>query len=176
MGHLKAIAASLLLVMLGSNASAQVKKPAPQPAPTPPEFSLKDEAQDIRLENIESRVEGSYASLNCNTGATDGLMMRMPKIQMFARCEKVEPYLEGHRITVQIGNPYTFVFSGIKGELRYGKEWGRSKVAVDYPGDIHPGNWQNVVVTINPSAPEELRVLHLRLEAGSLRPSGYPRQ
>jgi len=39
----------------------------------------------------------------------------------FAACTKIEPYLEGHKITISIGNPHAFNFSNVKGALSYGK-------------------------------------------------------
>jgi hypothetical protein len=88
---------------------------------------------------------------------------------MFVSCKNIEPYMEGHRLTVQIGNPHSFNFGGISGRVDYGNLLEKS-VELSYAGDLAAGRWTTITVVINPSKPEDLRLLWLYLSASSVAP------
>ena len=161
------LVALVTAAVLPNEGSAQQK---PKASP-PRDQAVIDDIQDIRIKGLESRVEVSFARLDCNTGRFDTLMMETPKLLMFASCKNIETYLEGHRVTVEIGNPYSFFFSGVSGRVKYGKDYASKSVDLNYAGQLPPGKWTTVTVVINPSMPDEMRNLDLYLSASTVAPT-----
>jgi hypothetical protein len=101
-------------------------------------------------------------------------------------CDNVQPYLDGQKLTLRIGNPSLLTVSGFKLTATWGthsprypannpsteefaawieeyKRWERSLRVkeIDSPTDLKPGVWSNVDVVITPAKPEELAYLKL---------------
>ena len=155
----------LLLFTAAHHAFAQTPKGPPKPR----DQSAIDNFQDIQIRNLQSRVEAHFAALDCNSQRFDSLVMKSPKILMFAICRNVETYLEGHRITIEIANPYSVSFAAVSGKLAYGKDWASKDVDISFPGELVSGRWNKLQVVINPSNADDLRNLHLTLEANQIR-------
>lgn len=125
---------------------------------------------EFQMKSIERRISHRFAELDCNSGKYDEFMFDTGALVFFAACTKIEPYLEGHKITISIGNPHAFNFSNVKGELRYGKDVFDSierKVEVSMTESIRAGTWNTIMVTVNPSKAEDLRYLGLTLNAAT---------
>jgi hypothetical protein len=153
-----------LSILLTSLAHGQAK-------PKPPiDQQVTDSVQDARIRNLESRVEASHAVLNCTSGGYDSLVMASPKLLVFAVCRNIEPFLEGYRLSVEVGNPYSFSFGGISGQVRYGKDYADRSVDINFAGDFVPGRWTPFTVTINPAKAEDLRHLQMTLRASTVAP------
>src|SRR5258708_23696899 len=101
---------SAAVAMLMCNPSIGLAQTPKENKPPPLSQAETNAALDYRLQILEARVEASFANLDCNTHNFDSFIMQSPKMLMFASCKNIEPYLEGHRLTIQIGNPYTFSF------------------------------------------------------------------
>jgi hypothetical protein len=158
-------AVSCILISI-SDAHAQATKPGASEtaAVTPAELERRIKMLEFQVRGLQGRVAYKYASLDCNTGKYDEFQFDSGSLVFFAACSKIEPYLEGHKITVSIGNPYTFTFSNVKGLLNYGKDWADSlqkKVDVSMTETLRGGAWNTIVITVNPSKPEEMRYLGL---------------
>ena len=97
--------------------------------------------------------------------------MKAPKLQMFSSCENVEPYLEGHKITFKIGNPHSFSFGGISGEVTYGKGYPYSTTEISFAGVLVSGAWTTLTVIISPSKPEDLRSMFAIISANTAIPT-----
>jgi hypothetical protein len=128
------------------------------------------QALESRLNSMSSLVPARWASLDCNSGKYDEFLLKEGHLTLFATCTNIEPYLEGHRIRITIGNPHSFNFSNVKGTLGYGKtvyDALNKKVEVSTTEGLRAGTWSSVVVTVNPSKAEDLRSLVLELSAGT---------
>ena len=150
---------------------AQTTKPQkPAAAPTPPvtpEFDITK----FRIEWLEDRVESYSANLDCKGKGFHSFIMKAPKLQMFSSCENVEPYLEGHKITFKIGNPHSFSFGGISGEVTYGKGYPYSTTEISFAGVLVSGAWTTLTVIISPSKPEDLRSMFAIISANTAIPT-----
>lgn len=156
----------VVAMLFAQGAISQQTKPRP-----PTDQERIDKLQDFRIRSLENRVEASYASVNCNSGGFDSLMMGSPKLLMLVICRNIEPYLEGHRITLEVGNPHSFNFGGITGSLGYGKDWAEKDAELNFAGDLVAGRWTPITVIVNPSKPEEMRFLTLKINARSAAPA-----
>ena len=131
---------------------------------------------EIKVESLENRVANRFATLDCNSGKYDEFLFGNGTLIFFAACTNIEPYLEGHRITLNIGNPHSFNFSNVKGTLNYGTNiWeafaGEKKVEVSVNETIRGGSWNTINIIINPSKVEDMRYMHLQLEATTASPA-----
>jgi hypothetical protein len=91
----------------------------------------------------------------------------------FLTCAGVEPYLEGYRVTVNIGKPYVAELADVSLKLAYGKDVAESlredrKVTVHLPSPLASGALTPVVFIINPASTAQLR--HMPLLAGKQLP------
>lgn len=140
----------------------------------PPEVELRLKEIEGRINNIVRRMPYSSATLNCDTKRYAEFVLEGSAIVLFASCVKIEPYLEGHQVTVDIGNPTSFNLSGISGTLQYGKDlldaFTRS-VPVSTTDTIRSGSWTRVLVTVNPSKPELMRHFEFSLSAQTVAPT-----
>ena len=162
----------MVFVAEAGNAIAQAPAP-PKPAAAlnAQEIETRVRVLEFQLKALQERVRASRsATLDCNSGKYDEFLFQTGSLIFFAACTKIEPYLEGHRITVNIGNPHSFNFSNVKGSLQYGKDVlevikKNQKVDVSVMDTIRSGSWNTITVIVNPSKPEDMRYLYLELSA-----------
>lgn len=135
---------------------------------SPADLEKRVRRLEYDVEDLQERVSFRVAHLDCNTGKYDEFMLDTSSLVFFAACTSIEPYLEGHRLTFTIGNPHAFDFSQLKGSLRYGRsvhDPSLKSIELTPLETIRSGSWTRMMVTVNPSAPEELRFLSLSLGA-----------
>lgn len=125
------------------------------------------------MRNLSESAPPNYLILNCNTGNFSEFLLQSSGLLFFGACKNIEPYLEGHRITIQIGNPHTFNFNNVKGSLMYGENIWSSlsdghQVDINTINAIRAGSWETFTIIINPSRPEQMRYLTLHLKAESV--------
>jgi hypothetical protein len=151
----------LLLCLAGSSL-------AQTPKPTVEDLERRIRSLELQVRGLQTRTATKYASVDCNTGKFDEFQFSGGTLILFASCTKIEPYLEGHRITLSIGNPHSFSFSNVKGNLSYGKDWVEAlerQVEVSLVDPLRAGAWTTINVTVNPSKPEQMRYIGLELNS-----------
>lgn len=171
-------AGSVVVIMLASalvfslTAIASAQKPAPKGQPAAPDRLAELEQQikwlQSRINDLTGKIPYGFASLDCNSKKYVEFRFEESHLVFFASCQNVEPYLEGHRVLLEIGNPYSFNFSNVKGRLQYGKtlvEAVKQQVEISPTDMLRSGAWQSLTVIVNPSKPEDLRKLWLELKA-----------
>jgi hypothetical protein len=111
------------------------------------------------------------APLDCNGHAAAPVRVHDGALIVFVSCLKIEPYLEGHKVTLKFGNPYSAQFSGFSGSLFYGGGTERFGAAeFSSPNEVGGGRWVEHSVIINPSDPGQMRELALmKFEMGAIR-------
>src|SRR5512134_1930933 len=87
---------------------------------------------DERLGNAEAEIQAlwrSYytivkddlpntkASLDCGSGRYEEIKPTNSYLVFFVACERIEPYLNGFRASIAIGNPHTFGFVRVGGTI-----------------------------------------------------------
>lgn len=110
----------------------------------------------------------SIVWLDCDTHRFTWLKLENG-LSFAAICDDVEPYLDGHKVHVKIGNPYAASFGGFSGTLWYGPTpLARQRAAMPLPGVVAPGQWNSVVVTINASKPADMRSLGIEIDVNTV--------
>jgi hypothetical protein len=143
----------------------QSSTPKPAPAPTA-DLERRVRVLEAQVRGLQERVQYKGASLDCNSKVYTEFQFLDSTLVFFAVCTNIEPYLEGHKVTVKVNNPYGVRFSGIEGTLGYGKTQTESfekTVDISTVESLAPGEWTTFVTTINPSKPEDLRFVELNL-------------
>ncbi len=165
-----------LVLSLAPFTSAQKKPPQSQPAAPDRITELEKQIgilrEQIRIlrSAITNLMPSRTAYLDCNSKKYVELRFAEGALVFFAACVNVEPYLEGHKVHLRIGNPHSFDFSDLKGRLHYGKTFEdafNQEVEVSPTETLRGGTWLLVTVIINPSKPEDLREVWLELDATS---------
>jgi hypothetical protein len=135
---------ALLVSFSIASGTALAQASASTRSPTIQDLEKKVQALEGQLNAVRNRVAYRLASLDCNLGKYDEFLFETGSLTFFAACNKIEPYLEGHRVTIAIGNPYAFSFKNIKGKLGYGKDFGDALVQnaeVNTHESLRPGSW-----------------------------------
>ena len=162
---------SLAISMVCSAAFAQQPRP---PSQQLDELDKRIKSLENQVRSLQGRTAYKWASLDCNTGKYDEFLFSSGSLTFFASCSKIEPYLEGHRITITLGNPHSFNFSGVKGTLYYGTDFGDAlsrPVEVSFTDVIRSGSWTTLQIVVNPSKVEHMRYLGLELNSQTASPT-----
>lgn len=168
--NLLLLATGFTVLVSASQVVAQQSRPRPdsQQSPGTEELERRLKVLETQVRGLQSRTAYKFASLDCNTGKYDEFLFSGGTLVFLASCTKIEPYLEGHRVTLSIGNPHSFNFSSVKGSLSYGKDWADAverQVEVSVTDSVRAGSWTSITVIINPSKPEQMRYLGLEMTA-----------
>lgn len=162
----------LLLMVVGTCIAGM---PLEGAAPQPPSVSQRLETLQQKVDSLESLVNSileespnHLSKLDCDTHKFAELAPLGSNLILLASCDNVEPYLEGHRVTLSVGNPYAVDLGDVAGSLLYGEtlldafKKGQS-VDVSLVEVLRSGSWTRFQVIVNPSKPSQLRSVALRL-------------
>lgn len=77
---------------------------------------------------------------------------------LLVQCGGVEPYLDGQKITLQIGNPTTATFSGLELEALSGKRNAQplKNQQIKSTDTLSPGQWTEMKFVVAPATAEEV--------------------
>jgi len=108
----------------------------------------------------------------------------------FVSCDGAEPYLSGHKLKLEIGNPTSATFNGFTLTCVYGRSFKTSSTSEEissalasrqtnqqtFVESLLPGSWTPVEVTLPGAKPEELGFITVKLAANTvlLRTSKRP--
>ncbi|HOJ19628.1 MAG TPA: hypothetical protein PLT92_13785 [Ignavibacteriaceae bacterium] len=92
---------------------------------------------------LDLTSEGGYVSVKIDLGFT-----------LLVAVDNVEPFLDGYKIRLRIGNPYSLHFLGGKMNVFWGKSFINMKV-VDFTSSLIPAYWNVVTINLTPFKKEE---------------------
>jgi hypothetical protein len=90
----------------------------------------------------------------------------------------VQPYLDGQKLQLRIGNPNLATYSGFKLKAKWGPryptatdtparwdQWKRSvrEKEIESTADLKPGVWNTVEIVLAPAKPDELGYIELSM-------------
>jgi Protein of unknown function (DUF3251) len=144
----------------------------------------------FQLPNAEKRAvldptAKGYTFVDCAAG------------RLVVSCAGAEQYLDGHKIILSIGNPFTSTFTGFKLKTRYGQRppvfpaastapdqappdmaawqashnaWEKSLKSQDisFTEALLPGAWTKVELILSPSKPEEVGFIDIQMQTDTL--------
>jgi len=152
--------AGLLMALFFSNGWAQ--KPATQTS----DERLKKLEQDsslhqLLIESQSRRSRNSYAPLDCDTKKFGTVQTDdATHLLILVACESIEPYLEGYRVVLDVGNPYFMSLPRVAGRLFFGPlTYPRRSVEISLPQGLGPGRWTRTTVNVSPAVAADMRSL-----------------
>jgi hypothetical protein len=104
-------------------------------------------------------------------------------LQFLVSLKSVTPYLNGYMATINVGNPSTAHFRGLKIKCRWSKpyDWGKYSESsykaweaavhtseVQVQNDIAPGSWNPIGVILLPATREELGYFQISIESNTV--------
>lgn len=117
---------------------------------------------EVLVDGFDSRVARETAVLNCSTHGFGFVVAHESPLSFLVACTSLEPYLEGYRLTVDIGNPYSMQFEGINATVGYGENMFNTKPRpVSTTEPLKPGAWTHMTVVINRVTAKDVRAITL---------------
>jgi hypothetical protein len=82
--------------------------------------------------------------------------------------ENVQPYADGQRITMRIGNPHNAAFVGFKGSFAYGKLGNFQTKDQDFTTTLNAGAWTNVSAILPKLPADQLDSIYMALDINQI--------
>jgi len=113
-------------------------------------------------------IEKGYGRLNSNSGF------------FFVSCEDAQPYLDGYKVIMNIGNPTTATYNGFKLKVKWGKQfvskemnyivWQKSLKTAEkkFTDKLMPASWNKIELILSPAKPEEVRYIEFSIETDQI--------
>ncbi len=121
----------------------------------------------------DDRFPQRARTLDCSTGDYREVAPGPAHLPLFVACDKIEPYLEGYRITLKVGNPLAMTMLGLSGEIAHGETFAaaiKTSVRFDTTSELTPGSWTTILVNLNPASVKDVRHIRVKnLKAGAMR-------
>jgi hypothetical protein len=89
----------------------------------------------------------------------------------FVSVVKAEPYLNGYRLFINIGNPSMATFDGVKMTFLYGDSEKLAELQtkeISSPAKLAAGAWTQVEATLAPATTDNLKYVTLSMETNTL--------
>ena len=83
--------------------------------------------------------------------------------------DKVEPYLDGYKITAEIGNLSNATMTGAKVKLEWGPYGIGSSKEFDIPTEFLPGRYTRVELTAEPAKPTDVKTVRIGVTFSGLK-------
>lgn len=95
-------------------------------------------------------------------------------------CKDAEPYIDGYKIIISVGNPFAGTYSNTKFKVKWGKKptkklenddeyrnWRNTLFSkqIDVADDIRAGSWNNVELILTPAKPEDIGHIEITAES-----------
>jgi hypothetical protein len=153
----------------------------PNSSPTPNVAQLEKELRDLRSRVLDLEMKAqrnSFAELD--TSKETYQQVKSNNATFLMTFVKAEPYLNGYKVTLSIGNLTTATFNSFDLKLKWGaKEPEYSDKWIDwwhglktkeqhFTDDLVPGRWNRVEVALVPASANELGFLQVSIETNAL--------
>jgi hypothetical protein len=118
----------------------------------------------VRLREVEEKLEGETFLSATNTQVT---VAHTTLGNFFVVYKKAEPYLNGHKVRIEIGNPYAIDFVGLKIWGNYGKDY--KEFSQSFNSTVDFGAWNDFELILVPSSTEDVIGIRVNLSFDRVR-------
>jgi hypothetical protein len=189
-----------VLVLIGCDQISSNAPPLATPAPAKSDPRIDAMQKDIadmkaRLATDRSSINGMFAQIlalqpnvsgEFSTGDNGYQSLETNFGRMLVAVESLEPYADGTKVTLSIGNIYSIRFSGMKLSVSWNKRqptvddpaygekynaWYPETKSKDFdvPDEILPGAWNKVTITLPGSPPAQVGYLAISMKLNMVR-------
>lgn len=171
---MKSVVFSLLALLLAAQAGKSSEAPASPLSLASRIAALEKALEKERLERVFHATFFEHRELDCVSHGTTIIQEKNGLLGFYVGCDNIEPYLEGYRVRLRIGNPYAAEFGNTSLMLFHGKDVEESfrdsnQVKVDIPNRLPAGSWVPIVITVSRAKVEQMRHLALELTVGAVK-------
>jgi hypothetical protein len=142
----------------------------------------------IDVADLRYRLSGVEQTQSLQANQTEAMLDPASKAYMrvdakvgffLISCQNVQPYLDGQKVTLQVGNPQSVGYSGFRLKVRSGPKfngsWNDQAVVEDWsrslkPQDFRftcvlvPGRWNEVEIVLSETSPERIGLLMVSID------------
>lgn len=184
---------SLLILLWPVELWAQAKQPpAPQAGLQKQVEELRQEVQNLRqrlsrlnLDVIRLRAaQDAYKTVELDPASPRKYQRIDSDTGSFLiSVEEAEPYLDGYKVQLEIGNPSSASYSGFSVTVRWGKkyDWDKFDAAshekweksirekeISFTNSLVPGMWNRVELILTPTKADELGFLEVSIKTDTI--------
>ncbi len=153
-----------------------------------------DGALEKKIATLESRLNFDEFLLSSKQDKQSEVALDPARMNVYQRIDSdplqflislssINPYLNGYKAIVDVGNPSTAHFKGVKIKCEWSKPYDWSKYTegsykawksvihssiTDVSNDISPGSWNPVEIILLPATQEELGYFQVSIESNSV--------
>lgn len=198
-----------ILVPIVSFAQQPTPRPAaPRPTTTEsPSSLLQNQISEMRkqiealreeVKNLDGRLKGSEVIARFHREKVDSVIKNSVLLdpsekgygvittdqgKFFISLDNVEPFLDGYRIVLRIGNPYAITFRDVRISADWNKkmpsdfakyaEWAESKRTQEFSEstELKPGSWTTFRLALTETKSDQLGYLEVKLTTKGVRMS-----
>ncbi len=135
---------------------------------------------DLIYEHHKHEVD---SSLHVNCDDSNFSWLQSDSLLFPVSCSRAEPYLDGYKLRLYIGNPYSATFTDVKLDVTWGamgflemsllgeeapKVKSRSKT-VSFSESLRPGTWNELPLVLSPANADEASRVTISLTIGSVQ-------
>jgi hypothetical protein len=109
---------------------------------------------------LDPAKPGGYALIHLDSGLPLAISLK-----------KLEPYLDGYKVTIQIGNPNTATFRGYSVNAVWADAGGAKKartVSTSFPSTLEAGAWIDAEMILPNSAPADVKEIRVSVETNTI--------
>lgn len=105
------------------------------------------------------RQRSGYATVDCDSKRFGTVQSDDDaRFLVLVSCVNVEPYLEGYRVHLDIGNPYFMTIAVVRGTFYYGeRSFLENKVEIPLIQGLKAGGWTRTIVNISRATAGQMR-------------------
>lgn len=121
-------------------------------------LSARIDDESIRQVQLNCSEPNGFARVESNNGT------------FYIGCEDVQPFLDGFKLILRIGNPYFAAYGAAALHLSWwsGLPSARHSVQVTLTGKLRPGIWNRVEVRLTPATNDDLKSTFVSLEVNQV--------
>lgn len=146
--------------------------------------SISNLAWEVVMLNFKTSDTSSEATFDASD-ATGFQRINTSSGFFLVSFKNAEPYLDGYKVTLEIGNPLSATYDGLKFNLTWGKKYnakdydnagdgyskwqaGLKKKEVSILEKLMPGSWNRVSLVMSPAKSDELSYIKVKLSSDTL--------
>jgi outer membrane murein-binding lipoprotein Lpp len=100
-----------------------------------------------------------YQTIFLNTGDKGYNRLDTTEGTFLIALANVEPYADGYKLKLEIGNPFTATYSG----FAINATWGAHNQTISYPQKLLPATWNSIFLILTPAQKEDLAFITISL-------------
>ena len=158
---------TLLLILISNCSNENYEKRLKKVEDRVAELERKDSAAFDRIWNLEIKAPPIAESAIFDATKSEGYICVNSNVGIFLiTLNAVEPYLDGYKVKINLGNPSYITYDGAKLNVIWGKHF-RIK-EINLVKELKAGYWNPVEFIISPAKTEDTKYIEISISVSQL--------